>query len=562
MKLRRSFMHFTLLLCYTITLSRQQTLMSHTSDEFFGIDKVWKIHLQLEPKEWAKMRLPEDMDWDFQKAFQELGSDAESGQNFQNDQSSRPGLAGYFGIHHQYGKGTVIIEQETLRNVGIRYKGNGTFIEGFRRNKFSFKIDFNEFVEDQDFRGLTKINLHSNITDPSMMREVLSYEAFREAGVHCSRTAWAEVFLTVSGQFEKKYLGIFSIVEQVDKRFLNHRFGTKKGLLLKPSTFGVFRYFGEDWKNYEKAYVPKTEVTPQQSKRLMEFARLVQKSNDSSFELEIENYLDIDQFLRFLAVNVLLSNLDSFLGSTQNYYVYLNPGPNQFQFIPWDLDHSFGAFSVVGTLETRQGLSIDHPQSDKNQLIERILAIPRFKQSYHEYLRQYTAAWFHKENMFLRIDDTAEMIRPLVASEGENTLRRFEETLLETLQEGNAHALKHFVVKRSESVRSQLTGESSGYRLKWGGWGEKPSHTMKQRIAIASIIIAVLLNLFAYIRGIMAGFRVSPSWGCLNFFLYPIAPLYYGYKIRTDIGHGSARMILWSLFILAMVLLGSIRILP
>ncbi len=556
MSLKDSHTLFAILLISTALSLSQDNKVGHASDAFFGLDKVWEIHLQMEPEEWATIQPPEDMDWDFLKAFQKVGEDAIAGKNFHSERSTRPGLAGYFGVDHQYGKGNITIGEKTINDVGIRFKGNGTFVEGLQKKKLSFKIDFNEFVEDQEHLGLTKINLNNCITDPSMMREALSYEVFRGAGIKCSRVSWAKVSLTVPGEFKNKYIGLYSILEQVDKRFLKHRYGTKKGLLLKPSTFGIFRYFEEDWEKYEKDYVPKTEATPEQQKHLMDFARLVQISGDSAFEEEIESYLDVDQFLRFLAVNVLLSNLDSFLGGSQNYYVYLNPETNRFQLLPWDMDHSFGAFILVGTLETRQQLSIDHPQLDKNLLIERVLAMPRFKQSYHDYLNQYTDTLFNKEKMFRVIDKTGEFLRPLVALEGEKALRRFEATLAEKQQERKPHSLKHFVVKRPESIHAQLSGQSQGEILKWG---EMPPGTIKQWIGIAVAIgIALLLNFAAYIRGIIVGFRGSVGWGCLNLFLYPITPLYYGYKVRADLGRKSARMVLWCIGILILVILVSI----
>ena len=128
----------------------------------------------------------------------------------------------------------------------------------------------------------------------------------------------------------------------MDRRLLKDRLDSAKGLLLKPSTFGVFRFFGEEWAEYEKGYVPKTEATPEQKQRLIEFARLLHHGDASAFDREIDDYLDVDQFLRFLAVNVLLCNLDSFLGGAQNYYAYLEPESNRLQLLPWDMDHSFG----------------------------------------------------------------------------------------------------------------------------------------------------------------------------------------------------------------------------
>ena len=70
--------------------------------------------------------------------------------------------------------------------------------------------------------------------DPAKAREALAFAVFRAAGVPAPRTAFAEVTLTVPGKYDKEYLGLFTVVENVDKRFLADRFGTDKGLLMKP----------------------------------------------------------------------------------------------------------------------------------------------------------------------------------------------------------------------------------------------------------------------------------------------------------------------------------------
>jgi len=57
-------------------------------------------------------------------------------------------------------------------------------------------------------------------------------------------------------------------------------------------------------------------------------------------------------------VTTWLSTFDSLLAKSQNYVVLLASGTRQFQFIPWDLDHSFGQFYPIGTQEQRENLSI------------------------------------------------------------------------------------------------------------------------------------------------------------------------------------------------------------
>ena len=145
-------------------------------------------------------------------------------------------------------------------------------------------------------------------------------------GVAAPRTAYAELTLTVPGKYDKEYVGFFTFVEQVDKVFLEDRFKKAKGMLLKPEGLqNGLQHFGEDWKQYTQRYRPKGDPDKKQQKRLIEFTGLINKADDARFRKEIGSFLDVEAFLKFLAANALLANLDSFLGFGHNFYLYLRP---------------------------------------------------------------------------------------------------------------------------------------------------------------------------------------------------------------------------------------------
>ena len=478
---------------------------SSESDSLFGLDAVTAIEIRIEPSEWAKLQPPEDVNWDLGKAMEGLIGDAIAGRDMHSDKSSRPGLAGYMGVDHEYGRADVVIGGQTVAEVGVRYKGNGTFATGFPTGKPSFKIDFNEYHDKLTFRGLKKINLNNNISDPSYLREALSYELFREVGIPAPRVGWAKVTVIV-GNEPAKEMGLYSVVEQVDKRFLKRQFGSADGLLIKPSTFGTFRYFGDTWSDrYKRAYVPKTEGLPGQQQHLIDFARLLNMADDEQFEQQLEEYLDIDQFVSFLSVNVLLSNLDSFLGGTQNYYAYLEPKTNRVQLLPWDMDHSFGSFILLGTPDSRQKLSIDHPEigEGSNRLIERVLSIPRIRTAYHACIEELMQDVFAQEKLLAQIEAAGGSVRPLLPDDEH---ARFDAVLADKPTRAEPHVLKHFVQKRRASIRLQLDGESDGQKLSYGAVPAVPQQWIT--LAIAACVV-LCLNCVAWIWGLVVGFRKS-----------------------------------------------------
>jgi spore coat protein CotH len=172
-------------------------------------------------------------------------------------------------------------------SVSVRYKGNGTFMGSRNALKRSMKLDLNDHVPGRKIGGATKINLHTCVTDPSWMNEVLSHKLFRDAGVPAPRTAYAKVELTVPGKYDRQYVGLYSIVENVDNSFAQDRFGTKKGALFKPVTRQLFEDLGDDWSAYRQMYDPKTPVSDEETGRVIAFSKLVSHASDAEFAARI-----------------------------------------------------------------------------------------------------------------------------------------------------------------------------------------------------------------------------------------------------------------------------------
>ncbi len=420
------------------------------AEGLFGLDRLTDVAIRMDAGEWERVVSEEERVKSnpllvaigmgrVMRHFRERG-------NFRSHPEARPGLAGYLGIEHPYGRGTVAIGEDVLEGAGIRYKGNGTFLEGLKRGVYSFKIDFREYESGLEHQGMTKLNLHSNVLDPTLLREPLSLEVFRLAGVPCSRLGFARVELEVAG--EAKWTRLYTVVEQIDKRFLRNRFGSSKGLLLKPSTVGVFRYLGEEWEPYGIAYVPKTEPTGPQKRRVMDFARLVNRGSDEEFSEQVEDYIAMEPFLRFLCGHVLLSHLDSFLSAVQNYYVYLDEGSGQFHFLPWDFDLSLGAFMLEGSRSDRLDLSVRRPAGDRNRLLDRILAITEYRSRYEDMLAGYLESLFNEE----RLGPLAKRALATIASADPD----FD-------ADGSYRTTISWIGQRARSIRTQLEGRHEGY---------------------------------------------------------------------------------------------------
>jgi spore coat protein H len=377
-----------------------------------------------------------------------------------------------FGYHYVFVHADLEFGGRTYANVGLRFKGNSSYLTGSGVKK-PFKLDLNHFERDQTVAGVSELNLNNSAMDPTFMREAMSYQFFRDAGVPASRTAWALVYLSVADLHQRKLAGLYTIVEEINKPFLKAHFGSAKGLLLKPENAFSLPYLGEDFSKYEKMYRPKTVATPETSRRLIDFLKLVHQADDATFERSIGDYLDIESFLSFVAANSLLGNMDSFLSTGHNFYIYIHPKTLKAHFIPWDLNLSFGTFDWVGTIGEQAQLSLTQPYVRPNRLTERLLSIDRYAQAYRA-----EVARIAKTCM------TAEHVRPRI--------KAFEEVIARAERLANvAHKplpasrpaefeLGNFLAARARSVEAQLAGTDEGYAPYWqkgmfGGHAPRPA---------------------------------------------------------------------------------------
>jgi spore coat protein CotH len=420
--------------------------------EVFGLAKVWKAHLSFSAKEYEGMQPPTRHTF-----FGWL-------QPVPAAKSDRPIHRNGFGFDLPLATGTVTLGDRTFADVSIRYKGNGTYGDASRSLKRSFKIDLGRNGGDARFHGLKTINLHCGVTDPSKCREALGYALYRASGVPAPRTAFAEVRLTVPGKYDKQLLGVYTMVEQVDKAFLRRHFGDGDGLLMKPERVREFDYRGDDWARYKDSYAPKRDATAEEARRVIEFCKLVSRAGDEEFRKEIGSYLDVDGFLRFMAATALVVNPDSLFSLGHNYYLYLHPKTKRLHVFPWDMDRAFANFGIFGNAEQQMDLSLTRPYSGSNRLADRLMSLPGARQKYRKILTGLAEGCFTKESLLREIAKAEAAVKELVAADAKATAAR-----LETGAPAGGYSfgyppdLRKFAEKRAASVAAQLAGKSTGH---------------------------------------------------------------------------------------------------
>ncbi len=149
----------------------------------------------------------------------------------------------------EYSPATVVIDGETFKSVGIRGKGNTSLssVAGLDSERYSFKIEFDQYDSGKSYYGLDKLALNNLIQDSTMMKDYLTYTMMNEFGVNTPLCSFA--YITVNGED----WGLYLAVEGVEDSFLQRNYGENTGELYKPDSmsFGGGRGNGQDFRMSE-----------------------------------------------------------------------------------------------------------------------------------------------------------------------------------------------------------------------------------------------------------------------------------------------------------------------
>jgi putative membrane-bound dehydrogenase-like protein len=422
--------------------------------DLFGLARVVKIHVEIPADEYEAMQPPAP-------AGIPGGPPPAPRPPRPSGRESERNL---FGIEFPWARGAITVEGQTYRGVGIRYAGNASYMASAGGLKRSFLVDLDR-ADRHNFHGLHALALQSGALDATKAREALAYAIFREAGMPAPRTTLAEVTLSVPGRHDKAYLGLYTLVEPVDRPFLNDRFHADKGLLVRPQGLRGLDFFGDEWEKYRGPYRPLTEPTPDEAKRLIEFVRLVQRADDERFRKEVASYLDVDKFLRFMAVQALIANADGFFTLGYNYALFLDPTTNRFVFIPGDQELAFANFLLMGSADQLMDMSLAHPFGGENRLADRLLAIEDVRNSYRKVVKELATTVFRKERLLADTAAIEGVTKTILEREAKAQAERAEPPVgFGPPGAPPAPDLRTFAEKRTASIADQLAGKKDGYR--------------------------------------------------------------------------------------------------
>lgn len=306
------------------------------------------------------------------------------------------------------------INDTPFDSCGVRYKGNSSM--DTTSNKNPFNIDLNYVIAGQEYQGKDKIKLANCYTDPSVVREALTYE-MANYYMDAPRASFVELY--INGE----YRGIYTNTESVDNEFLDKHYGSSDNPFFKcdPVTFELY---GD---NSNLAYHPDTATYEDLYDMKSEYG--YEALQDLTYQLElapetIEDYLDVDRALWFLALSSALVHNDGYTAFGHNYYVYKMDN-GKWSIVLWDVNMSFGGLLWNGTNLLPLGMDALIEQDpylhieayDFRPLIAHLLSRPRFKRMYTAHFKTIMEEQIANGYYMERAEFMHDLIDPYVETE-------------------------------------------------------------------------------------------------------------------------------------------------
>jgi hypothetical protein len=345
---------------------------------------------------------------------------------------------------------------KTWTHVAMRFKGNSSlkFSWSQGKRKFPFRLNFDRYedehpeIDDQRFYGFKKMTFSSGLFDSSLVRERLAADILRDGGIPTARGTFCRVFGdTGEGS---TYWGLYTMVEDPSNKMLDSQFEDDSGNLYKPegqgATWGQF-----DQDSFEKK-TNEDKADWSDIKAAID-ALHASKSDPAAWRKGLEATLDVDIFLRALAINTAMVNWDAYGRMNHNYYIYADPKRDgRFVWIPWDMNEALFIREPTMSVLLKE-IKSNWP------LIRFLLDDPIYEAKYHDELKTALDGPLALDKINAKIQKYHALITPyVIGTYGEKapyTLLSNDNEFKSALNGGKQALLTH-VANRHKAVKAAL----------------------------------------------------------------------------------------------------------
>jgi hypothetical protein len=289
---------------------------------------------------------------------------------------------------------TATVDGRTYRDIGVHFRGASSYRMVGADAKKSLNLSFDFVNGQQRLLGYRTLNLLNGNGDPSLVRTLLYSEIARHY-IAMPKTNYMRVVIN------DENWGVYINTQQFNSDFTREWYSSTKGARWKvpgsPRGRAGMEYLGDDAAAYRRLYEIKTKDDPKAWSALIGMFRVLNETPIAKLEAALAPLLDIDEVLKFLALEVVLVNSDGYWTRASDYSIYMDE-KGRFHVIPHDVNEAMSGDSGFGFGFGGRGggatldplVAIDDPGKP---LRSRLLQVPALRQRYLGYVREIADTW-------------------------------------------------------------------------------------------------------------------------------------------------------------------------
>jgi hypothetical protein len=289
---------------------------------------------------------------------------------------------------------TVVVDGRSYRDVGVHFRGNSSFRSVPLGRKHSLTLTFDFVHDDQrlgDYRTLHLLNANE---DPSFLKPVLYGDVARDY-IPAPKANFVRV--VINGES----WGVYPNVQPFNKDFLRDHFGTTAGTRWtapgSPRGRAGLEYLGDEVAPYKRLFDIKSKDNPKAWADLIHLTRVLNRTPAEGLEAALAPILDVDETLRFLALDNALINNDGYWVRASDYSLY-EDADGRFHVIPHDYNETLNLTDGRGWGSGAPRLSVELDpliglDDESKPLRSKLLAVPALRTRYLRYVHDIADRW-------------------------------------------------------------------------------------------------------------------------------------------------------------------------
>lgn len=208
------------------------------------------------------------------------------------------------------------------------------------------------------------------------------------------------------------------------------------------------------WTKYEK----KTNESDDSWSDLIHFIDVLNNAPAEAYTDSLDAAMNTSTYLKSWATTQIFSNFDSYTGSGHNYFIYHNTTTNQFEWINWDVNESFGNFNFGNTIGNMLTVPTDFVPLPPNarplnmKMKDELLYWSEFE----EFICSAVNGYFNESYLFPVIDSLYLAIKEHVYADPNKfySNQQFDQNIEQTVL--SLHGIKPFIQQRGQNLLTQI----------------------------------------------------------------------------------------------------------